>query len=146
LRSAAFRPLRCRLRPQPPRQQHPERRCSHKPRRTNGKKKKKGKGYGPTFVQAGQPGVDLCMGVMEGKRADTRLLVRGEIDQPSETVPRGFVNVLTNGEAPKIPPTDSGRLQLADWLVSPTNPLTARVAVNRVWSESLWPGPGPHGG
>jgi hypothetical protein len=101
----------------------------------NGKKKKKGKGYGPTFVQTGLPGVDLCMGVMEGKRADTRLLVRGEIDQPSETVPRGFVNVLTNGEAPKIPSTDSGRLQLADWLVSPTNPLTARVAVNRVWQN-----------
>jgi len=101
----------------------------------NGKKKKKGKGYGPTFVQAGVPGVDLCMGVMEGKRGDTRLLVRGEIDQPAEIVPRGFVTILTNGDAPAIPPTDSGRLQLADWLTSPTNPLTTRVAVNRIWQN-----------
>jgi hypothetical protein len=96
-----------------------------------GKQKKGKKGYAPAVKQEG----DLCMGVMEGKRGDARVLVRGEIDQPSETVPRGFVAVLTNGEAPKIPETDSGRLQLADWLTAPTNPLTARVAVNRVWQH-----------
>ena len=92
---------------------------------------KKKKGYAAPVKQEG----DLCMGVMEGRRGDARILVRGEIDQPSETVPRGFVNVLTNGEAPKIPAADSGRLQLADWLTAPTNPLTARVAVNRVWQH-----------
>ncbi len=92
-------------------------------------KKKKGKGYAPAIKQEG----DLCMGVMEGKRTDARILVRGEIDQPTETVPRGLVQVMTNGEPPKISDSESGRLQLADWLVSPTNPLTARVAVNRIW-------------
>ncbi|MEO6739104.1 MAG: DUF1549 and DUF1553 domain-containing protein, partial [Chthoniobacteraceae bacterium] len=90
---------------------------------------KKKKGYAPAIKQEG----DLCMGVMEGRRTDARVLIRGEIDQPGETVPRGFIPVLTNGDAPKISDTDSGRLQLADWLVSPTNPLTARVAVNRIW-------------
>ncbi len=98
-----------------------------------GKKKKKGKGYAAIEPQADGPGQDLCMGVMDGQRRDTRILVRGELDQPTETVPRGFVNVLTNGDAPAIPATDSGRLQLADWLTAPTNPLTARVAVNRIW-------------
>ncbi len=94
-------------------------------------KQKKGKGYAAPVKQEG----DLCMGVMEGRRGDARILVRGEIDQPTETVPRGFVNVLTNGDAPAIPAADSGRLQLADWLTAPTNPLTARVAVNRVWQH-----------
>ncbi len=91
--------------------------------------KKKKKGYAPAFKQEG----DLCMGVMEGRRTDARVLVRGEIDQPTETVPRGFVPVLTNGDAPKISEIESGRIQLAQWLTSPTNPLTARVAVNRIW-------------
>ena len=91
--------------------------------------KKKKKGYAPAIKQEGE----LCMGVMEGKRTDARVLIRGEIDQPSETVPRGFVPVLTNGEAPKISDSDSGRRQLAEWLTAPGNPLTARVAVNRIW-------------
>ena len=32
-----------------------------------------------------------------------------------------------------IPPSRSGRLQLANWLASPRNPLTARVVVNHLW-------------
>ena len=88
-------------------------------------KKKKGKGYAPAVKQEG----DLCMGVMEGKRTEARVLVRGEIDQPTETVPRGFVPVLTNGDAPKISDIESGRLQLADWLTTPTNPQIGRAHV-----------------
>jgi hypothetical protein len=62
--------------------------------------------------------------------------VRGEITQPAETVPRGFVNVLyAAAPAPAIPANQSGRLQLAEWLTAETNPLTARVAVNRVWLQ-----------
>ena len=33
----------------------------------------------------------------------------------------------------QIPSGASGRLQLAEWLTSPRNPLTARVMVNRLW-------------
>ncbi len=81
------------------------------------------------------PGAALAMGVVEGRAGDTRVLIRGELDQPGESAPRGFVQVLTSGPAPAISPAQSGRRELADWLVAPTNPLTARVMVNRVWAS-----------
>ena len=86
-------------------------------------------------VAQATPGAALAMGVVEGRAGDTRVLIRGELDQPGESAPRGFVQVLTNGPAPAISPAQSGRRELADWLVAPTNPLTARVMVNRVWAS-----------
>ncbi|MEQ8789908.1 MAG: PSD1 and planctomycete cytochrome C domain-containing protein [Pirellulaceae bacterium] len=75
----------------------------------------------------------LAMGVREGRfTSDSELLVRGEIDQPSDWVRRGFPKVLTETQ-PIIRWGESGRRQLADWIASPENPLTARVMVNRVW-------------
>jgi hypothetical protein len=80
---------------------------------------------------AGGP-VSLVYGVSEGTPHNARIQLRGEPDQPGEEVPRGFVEVL--GGAPLPPDTSgSGRLELANWLTNPENPLTARVLVNRVW-------------
>jgi hypothetical protein len=74
----------------------------------------------------------LAVGVREGRLiADGRLYNRGEISQPGETVRRGFPQVLTTRQ-PAIA-SGSGRRELADWIASPDNPLTARVMVNRVW-------------
>lgn len=73
----------------------------------------------------------LAMGVREGRGADSRLLVRGEIREPGETVKRGFPQVLTSKQ-PSIS-LGSGRRELADWIASAENPLTARVMANRVW-------------
>ncbi len=73
------------------------------------------------------------MGVQDrASPRDARLLVRGEINQPAQAVARGFVRVLTESPV-TIPNSSSGRLELADWLVSRDNPLTARVMVNRIW-------------
>ena len=82
------------------------------------------------------PSAELAMGVRDEKTpADCRLCVRGDSTKRAEAVPRGVVSVATIGELPKIEPKHSGRLELAEWIASPNNPLTARVAVNRIWQH-----------
>jgi hypothetical protein len=67
--------------------------------------------------------------------ADSPLYERGEVDQPSaERIPRGAPRVLC-AEPLRIPASTSGRRELAAWIASPENPLTARVMVNRVWLQ-----------
>jgi hypothetical protein len=74
----------------------------------------------------------LAMGLQEAySPRDATVLQRGELDKPTESVPRGFVQVLA-GSQPEIR-QGSGRKELADWLASAGNPLTARVMANRVW-------------
>ena len=81
----------------------------------------------------GGPPRTFAMGVRERDEAvDSPLYVRGELDQPGEVVPRGLVRVVC-AETPAPIAAGSGRRELADWLASPANPLTARVIVNRVW-------------
>jgi hypothetical protein len=76
----------------------------------------------------------FAMGVKDRPRpTDARILIRGEVDRPADTVPRGFVSVLSTPEAQGIEFHGSGRLELAGWLTSMDNPLTARVFVNRAW-------------
>ena len=60
----------------------------------------------------------------------TRLRVRGDYKNPGIVVEPGVPEVLQQIAAPH-----AARLDLARWIVSRDNPLTARVAVNRVWQE-----------
>ncbi|MBI3466492.1 MAG: DUF1553 domain-containing protein [Planctomycetes bacterium] len=65
------------------------------------------------------------------KSRDTFVLVRGQYDQPGERVQAGVPAFL-----PSLPPdAPPNRLGLARWLVDPQHPLTARVAVNRLWRQ-----------
>ncbi|MGL6095992.1 MAG: DUF1553 domain-containing protein [Fimbriiglobus sp.] len=84
------------------------------------------------FAEDGTP-KKLAMAAADKRfPADSPLYVRGEPEKPGPTVPRGFVQVLSTGKEPKI--TDgSGRKELAEWVASAANPLTARVFVNRAW-------------
>jgi hypothetical protein len=76
-----------------------------------------------------------AMGARERFRAtDSPVYQRGEPDRPGEVVSRGVLQVVST-EMPKIGRSSSGRKELADWIASTNNPLTARVYVNRVWQH-----------
>jgi Protein of unknown function (DUF1553)/Protein of unknown function (DUF1549)/Planctomycete cytochrome C len=78
----------------------------------------------------------VVLGVREGKTiGDTAVRIRGEAEKIGPVVPRGFLSVIDVPSAPKITPNQSGRLELANWLTSPANPLTSRVMVNRIWQH-----------
>lgn len=64
---------------------------------------------------------------------DTQIHVRGNVHNLGAKVPRGFLRVLPVQEQFPISSKESGRLQLAQWLAHPENPLPARVMVNRIW-------------
>ena len=58
--------------------------------------------------------------------------IRGDKDNLGDEVPRQFLTVLSDGEP--VPFTQgSGRLELAEAIADPKNPLTPRVMVNRIW-------------
>ena len=60
------------------------------------------------------------------------ILVRGDLSNRGDRVARRFLTVLDPAQE-EFPEESSGRLQLAEKIVDPSNPLTARVYVNRVW-------------
>ncbi|MEX1041912.1 MAG: PSD1 and planctomycete cytochrome C domain-containing protein [Pirellulaceae bacterium] len=82
----------------------------------------------------------LTMGVLDAEQVvDAPIHQRGDINKPGEVVPRRFPHVLRI-DGQEIPTDQSGRLELAQWLTDPRNPLTARVLVNRVWHHLLGAG------
>ena len=93
--------------------------------------------------QIGEDGipVTLAMAVLDSEQpSDTAVLVRGDVEKPAQTVERGFPQVLPGGGPAEIPAGQSGRRELADWLTSKNNPLTARVMVNRIWLKLIGEG------
>ena len=79
------------------------------------------------------PTPPLGMSVRESEAPmDCPVYEKGEIKKPLAPVKRGALSALPVKLA-AIGEKESGRRQLADWIASPHNPLTARVIVNRVW-------------
>jgi len=64
---------------------------------------------------------------------DSPIYRRGDFQSHGDIVPRGFVGAVSVSKNYVISPGTSGRVQLAKWLTDPTNPLTSRVLVNRIW-------------
>jgi Protein of unknown function (DUF1553)/Protein of unknown function (DUF1549)/Planctomycete cytochrome C len=75
-----------------------------------------------------------AMACAEGSPHDLRVCIGGDAGKLGDSVPRApFLKVATLGKQPDPIKSGSGRLELAEWISSKENPLTARVAVNRVW-------------
>jgi len=82
-------------------------------------------------VQDGGP-----MGTRHEGSKDAQVFVRGNSKRLGKSVPRAVPRVLLGEREPQIKITKgSGRRELAGWLASRDNPLTARVMVNRVWQH-----------
>lgn len=64
---------------------------------------------------------------------DEPIHLRGEVYVKGDAVPRGLPTLVAMRETPRLPANASGRAELADWLLSPENPLVQRVIVNRIW-------------
>ena len=75
--------------------------------------------------------IPVAYGVAESKSVNARLQKRGEPHRLGDEVPRRNLKILGGDLVKKG--SGSGRLDLAQWITRPNNPLTARVFVNRVW-------------
>ncbi|MDP6794019.1 MAG: DUF1549 and DUF1553 domain-containing protein [Verrucomicrobiota bacterium] len=73
--------------------------------------------------------IDHAYGAAEGNMVDEKLHRRGDPTDLGESVGRKNIDLLGGQKVTE----GSGRLQLAEWIGHPENPLTARVIVNRVW-------------
>lgn len=85
------------------------------------------------FYEARIPQATRVPGLRDdGNGLDSELFPRGNHLKPGPAIPRRYLEVL-GSPAAAYQTAGSGRLSLATELVSPGNPLTARVMVNRVW-------------
>jgi hypothetical protein len=78
--------------------------------------------------------VEMAYAVAESKKkiGNAQMQLRGDPEKLGKEVPRRFPAVL-GGQTLPADIKGSGRLELAQWLTDPKNPLTARVMVNRIW-------------
>ncbi len=77
--------------------------------------------------------------VGEGTPHNVHIHKRGDPTNLGPEAPRRFLQIL-GGQPLPAACKGSGRLQLAEWLSSPKNPLTARVMVNRIWQHHFGEG------
>ncbi len=86
------------------------------------------------------PALPEAPGVVEtsSRASPVRVLIRGDLDRKGSTVRPGPPRALSGSpidfpEPPASASTTRRRAALAEWIASADNPLTARVAVNRIW-------------
>ncbi len=85
-----------------------------------------------------EPGSYLHEGTAPYEVPPSYFLIRGDPFSKGSRMSPGFVTAAAYGDPPTSIPREDGRtsgrrLALSEWLASPSNPLTARVVVNRIW-------------
>ncbi len=85
------------------------------------------------------PPISNAYAVAEATIANAKIHLRGDPKRLGEEVPRHFPAIF-GGQVLPTEVSTSGRLQLAEWISSPQNPLTARVMVNRIWQQHFGKG------
>tara|TARA_R110002049_G_scaffold72490_2_gene187178 strand:+ start:204815 stop:206947 length:2133 start_codon:yes stop_codon:yes gene_type:complete len=96
------------------------------------------------LIDAGETGqkgdaknpIDAVHIVREGKPVDLNVMIRGDVNKLGPVAQRRFLTVLSSG-FPQRFKRGSGRIDLADAITDRSNPLTARVIVNRVWGQMM---------
>jgi cytochrome c553 len=85
----------------------------------------------------------MACAVQEGEPVAQRVFIRGDYESLGEPVDKGFPLVFApEGKDNRfaVPGRQSGRMELARWISSRDNPLTARVMVNRIWQKHFGEG------
>ncbi|KAA5539928.1 DUF1553 domain-containing protein [Roseiconus nitratireducens] len=83
-----------------------------------------------------EEGASPLMMVDKDNPHDSKVFLRGQPHNRGEVAPRQYLTALRQPDEPRF--TDgSGRLELAEKVASPDNPLTSRVFVNRIWSHLI---------
>ena len=80
-----------------------------------------------------------AMVLRDGNPQNSPVLIRGNPGRPGKSVPRQFLEVVA-GPDRKPFTKGSGRLELAQAVIDPKNPLTSRVIVNRIWQHHFGTG------
>ena len=81
-----------------------------------------------------------AMIVTDTQPKDSPVFIRGEANSKGDIVPRRFLDILSPGGKGKPFTQGSGRLELARCIADKANPLTARVAMNRLWMNHFGEG------
>ena len=92
-----------------------------------------------TLRAAAMPEPPMANAVEEGASVEQRVFVRGDYGAEGELAPKVFPAIIAGFDQEPVK-TGSGRLELARWIGSRNNPLTARVLVNRIWQKHFGEG------
>ena len=84
--------------------------------------------------------ISMAHALVDGEGRDLPIYLAGDPGKKGESAERAIPAIFTNGEKRPFHPHGSGRQELAAALVSPENPLTARVIVNRLWAAHFGEG------
>lgn len=79
----------------------------------------------------------VAMAMQDGSGQDDFLLIRGNPDKPAKLVPRRFLEALDGKSRSLDSRSGSGRLELAEQILAPNNPLVSRVMANRLWHHLI---------